>query len=90
MGFTWGLEQEEAFQTLKERLTNAPLLVLPNFLKTFEIECDASDIGIGTVLMQEKDLDFKLYICYSIYSTVKVPEPDSINISLCCRKQKTI
>ncbi|KAA3484038.1 Transposon Ty3-I Gag-Pol polyprotein [Gossypium australe] len=36
-------KQEKAFSSIKDHLTNAPLLVLPNFSKTFEIECDALD-----------------------------------------------
>ncbi|XP_048596408.1 uncharacterized protein LOC125578144 [Brassica napus] len=54
VGFKWEQAQEKAFQMLKVKLTHAPLLVLPDFSKTFEIECDASGVGIGAVLMQDR------------------------------------
>ena len=53
-GFKWGSEQDRAFIEIKERLCGALLLALPDFSKTFEIECNASRIGIGAILMQEK------------------------------------
>jgi hypothetical protein len=51
--FRWGAAQDQAFLTLIDKLTHAPLLQLPDFGKTFELECDASGIGIGGMLLQE-------------------------------------
>ena len=49
--FVWGPSKDTTFHELKNLLTHAPLLALPNFDKTFEVHCDASGNGIGGVLM---------------------------------------
>uniref|UniRef100_A0ABD2XHQ2 RNA-directed DNA polymerase n=1 Tax=Trichogramma kaykai TaxID=54128 RepID=A0ABD2XHQ2_9HYME len=51
--FVWGAEQEQAFETLKRCLSEAPVLVRPDFSKEFSIQTDASDYAVGAVLTQE-------------------------------------
>ncbi|GJV56665.1 putative reverse transcriptase domain-containing protein [Tanacetum coccineum] len=50
--FNWGEEQECAFQTLKDKLCNAPVLAIPDGSEDFVVYCDTSGIRLDCVLMQ--------------------------------------
>ncbi|KAI3704673.1 hypothetical protein L1987_74900 [Smallanthus sonchifolius] len=52
--YEWGPKQSESFETLKQKLTNAPILSLPDGIEDFVVYCDASHTGLGCVLMQRK------------------------------------
>ncbi|XP_020262299.1 uncharacterized protein LOC109838254 [Asparagus officinalis] len=54
--FVWGRAHEEDFQLLKKKILEAPVLVLPNLQRTFEVETDASSYAMGVVLIQDGKL----------------------------------
>ena len=51
--FTWGDQEETAFQRLKEILISSPVLQCPDFSKRFQLYTDASGTGLGAVLEQD-------------------------------------
>lgn len=61
--FTWSPEANLAFQELRTRFTNAPILVHPDPEQQFVVEVDASESGVGAVLSQISSKDNKLHPC---------------------------
>jgi len=59
MEWRWGAEEQSAFDSLKERITTAPILVLSDNLRPFQIKADSSDFATGAVLSQQLPEDNK-------------------------------
>ncbi|GJT56399.1 reverse transcriptase domain-containing protein [Tanacetum coccineum] len=57
--FIFSEECIQAFQTLKKKLTDAPILIAPDWDQPFEFMCDASDYAIGAVLGQRIEKHFR-------------------------------
>ncbi len=62
--FEWTISQQTAFDILKQKLTEEPILTHPDFIKMFKLYTDALDVGLGVVLMQEDDQGKDRVICY--------------------------
>ena len=51
----WGNEQEQAFQELKEACTKTPVLAYADYKRSFRLNTDASELGLGSVLYQQQE-----------------------------------
>ena len=58
------MSQQTAFDILKRKLTEEPILVHPDFTKMFKLYTDTSDVGLEVVLIQEDDQGKDRVICY--------------------------
>ncbi|GJZ68317.1 reverse transcriptase domain-containing protein [Tanacetum coccineum] len=64
--FIFSEECVQAFQTLKKKLTEAPILIAPNWDQPFELMCDASDYAIGATLGTITDTRGNMYILVAV------------------------
>lgn len=80
--FMWDNKCEEAFSKVKENLVQAPVLSCPNFDRPFFVQCDASDFGLGAVLLQKQD-DEERVICYLSRSLTKMERKYSVTEKEC-------
>ena len=62
--FLWSQKCQYVFEKIKSLLLSAPVLKAPDFDESFKLQVDASDIGIGAVLLQEGDQGIDHPVCY--------------------------
>lgn len=62
--FVWDDECEKSFEDAKNVLVSYPVMLAPNFEKSFVLATDASNVGAGAVLLQEDDQGVEHPVCY--------------------------
>ncbi|GBC40100.1 1-phosphatidylinositol 4,5-bisphosphate phosphodiesterase-like [Rhizophagus irregularis DAOM 181602=DAOM 197198] len=72
--FIWGKEQQEAFEKLKEKLIQYPILRHPDWKKEFLLITDASGKGLGAVLSQKDEKGKEVVIAYASRSLLPAEE----------------
>ena len=72
--FIWTDNCQKSFEKLKAILKSAPVLLAPNFDKEFKLAVDASDVGAGSVLLQEDDNGVDHPVCYYSKSLTNIRE----------------
>ena len=91
MAWIWDEPQKIAFQSLKEKLSTAPVLIHYSTDKETKVSADASSYGLGGVLLQKQENDWKpvFYASRSLTETDQryaLIEKEALAVSWCCEK----
>ncbi len=83
--FTWGPEQQKAFDNLKEKLMTAPVLIFPEYQQEIILCTDASDIGLGGIFMQERNgkpqpIAYASLLCKSAEKNYSITERETLAV----------
>ncbi len=89
--FHCGPEQQNAFETLKVKLISAPVLILPDYTREFILCTDASDIGLGGILMQERNgkpqpIPYASRLCTSAERNYSITERETLAVIYCLER----
>ena len=82
MPWQWGTDQQKAFEGLRDKMCNKPVLRQPNFHKIFYLQMDTSAYGVGAVLSQEGESTTSKPKCHPVayYSTTFTPTEQQYDI----------
>ncbi len=83
VAWTWNEKAQEAFNTLKEKLSKLPILRRPNYNKVFILHTNQSALGIGVILGQLDEEGKKYVIAYASQSNNKAKNNYSLDKGQC-------